>query len=257
MNGNWKDFLTSGNGLLTLKEIEYGPWPDQKICLSLPKDKTSFPVIVWFHGGGLVNGERQCPDVFLNGEYGVAEIRYRFSGEQFKATDSLDDAAKSVAWVMENAASFGGDPKKIIVGGTSAGAYLAAMVGMDPHLLKKYGFDHRKLAALVLVSGQMGTHFRMKADLKYQHDMWNPVIDEYAPLYYASPDLPPCIFITGDFGCDMPTRAEENAYFASVLRALGHKDAHHYVLGGHDHSGVCDNSDWLCAQFVNRILKDL
>lgn len=255
MRGNWEDFMSTGSKSFLLKEFAYGENPDQKIYLSLPKERTSFPMIVWYHGGGLIGGVREIPDSLFTGEYGIAEVRYRLSGNEFNGLDSIDDAVKSLVWILEHIESLGGNPEKIIIGGMSAGSYLAALVGMAPHLLGKYGYDNKKLAGLVLVSGQMSTHFQLKKDLNYHRQMWNPVIDEYAPLYYASPDLPPCIFITGDFGCDMPTRAEENAYFASVLRALGHKDARHYSLGGHDHSGAFESCGWLCLQFVNRIFK--
>lgn len=257
MRGEWDDFMKSESETFRKEEISYGKWPDQKIYLSLPKEKTSFPVIVWYHGGGMVGGTREIPDSLMNGEYGIAEVRYRVSDGQFNSTNSVEDAAAALAWVMEHVTSLGGDPKKIFSGGMSAGSYLAALTGMAPQFLGKYGYDHRKLAGLILVSGQMSAHFQLKTDLKYKHQMWHPVIDEYAPLYYASADLPPCIFITGDFGCDMPTRAEENAYFASVLRAMGHKDAQHYALGGHDHGGAFESCGWLCAQFVSRILKGL
>lgn len=255
MKGKWDDFMSQGSGSFRLQEISYGEHPDQKIYLSLPKERTDFPLIVWYHGGGMTGGEREFPDDLLNGEYGLAEVRYRLSGKEFKSVDSLADAARALAWVMQHAASLGGDPAKIFVGGISAGAYLAAMVGMAPHLLREYACDHREIAGLVLVSGQMGVHFQMKADLGYPQGMWYPVIDEYAPLYYASAELPPVIFISGDFGCDMPTRAEENAYFASVLRALGHKDVRHYPLSGHTHYGAFRSCGWLCAQFIERIRK--
>ena len=257
MQAEWKDFMSTGNGSFLLKEVSYGEHPNQKIYISLPKGKTSFPVVVWYHGGGMVGDEREIPDALFNGEYAIAEVRYRVSNGQSNSADSVEDAAAALAWVLEHASSLGGDPKKIFAGGMSAGTYLAAMVGMAPQLLGKYGYDHKSLAGLVLVSGQMSTHFQLKTDLKYEHQMWHPVIDEYAPLYYASPDLPPCIFITGDFGCDMPTRAEENAYFASVLRAMGHKDAQHYALGGHDHWGVFISCGWICTEFINRILRGM
>lgn len=256
MHADWDGFMTSGNDKFHLKIVSYGEDPEQKIHLSIPKGRKGFPVIVWYHGGGLVGGGREIPDSILNGDFGIAEVRYRLSGKKHNSLDSIEDAGTVLAWVFEHAGSLGGDPEKIFVGGMSAGAYLAALVGMDPHILEKHGFDHRKIAGLMLVSGQMGTHFQVKADLNYPHALWHPVIDEYAPMYYASPDLPPSIFITGDFGCDMPTRAEENAYFASALRAMGHKDARHYVLGGRDHSGAFESCGYLCRQFVQRILKE-
>jgi len=257
MRASWNDFRVSEPEKYELKKVSYGAFPEQEIYLALPKGKKNFPVVVWYHGGGLTGGERECPFRLWNGEYATAEVRYRLSGSQFKGTDSLQDAVKALAWVIEHIASCGGDPAKIFVGGMSAGAYLAAMVGMAPHLLGESGHDFRKLAGLLIISGQMTTHFQIKEDLGYEHRMFRPVIDELAPLYYASPEVPPCIFVTGDFGLDMPARAEENAFLAATLRVLGHKDAEHFSLRGHDHGGAFESCGYLILRFMDRILKGL
>ncbi len=255
MRTAWDDIAFLNQDLYEYEIRDYGTFPDQKIYLSLPKNKRNFPVIVWYHGGGLSGGERECPLSLWNGEYAIAEVRYRLSGKEFKGTDCIEDAAKSLAWILKELSAFGGDPEKVLVGGMSAGCYLAAMVGMAPHLLGGYGFDFWKIAGLVLVSGQMSTHFQIKEDLGYTRKNANPVIDEYAPMFYASAEIPPCIFVTGGFGTDMPARAEENAFFAAVLRSLGHKDAEHFALCGHNHGGSFDSCDFLINQFIQRILN--
>ena len=38
-----------------------------------------------------------------------------------------DQVCRAIAWVYRNAASFGGDPERIYVGGQSSGAHLAAV----------------------------------------------------------------------------------------------------------------------------------
>ena len=65
------------------------------------------------------------------------------------------------------------------------------MTGMDRSYLAAYGIDSRKLAGLLLVSGQMTTHFQLKIDLHYPQSQFEPVIDRYAPLGHLSPELPP------------------------------------------------------------------
>jgi arylformamidase len=49
------------------------------------------------------------------------------------------DIAKSVQWVHDHAAEYGGDPKKMLVMGHSAGAQLAALICIDDRYLKAEG----------------------------------------------------------------------------------------------------------------------
>ena len=256
MKGEWKEFRNEHPELYTQKILRYGDWKQQEIYLTLPKGKTGFPLIAWFHGGGMTGDFRECPSGFWNGEYATAEVRYRTSGAEFKSTDSLDDAAKSTAFLLEHIREYGGDPRCFFLGGMSAGAYLAAMVGMAPELLRRCGSDRNKIAALLLVSGQMTTHFQLKNDLHYLQSAYEPVIDEYAPLFHASCEIPPVIFITGESGLDMPARPEENAFLAATLRSLGHTCAKHYALSGHDHGGAFASCDTLLLNFMAEIRKE-
>ena len=256
MKGEWKEFRNEQPELYAQQIVRYGDLEQQEIYLTLPKGKTDFPVIVWFHGGGMTGDFRECPSGFWNGEYATAEVRYRTSGTEFKSTDSLDDAAKSTAFLLEQIPVYGGNPRCVFLGGMSAGAYLAAMVGMAPDLLKHYGSSREKIAALLLVSGQMTTHFQLKQDLKYRQSAYEPVIDKYAPLFHASREVPPVIFVTGESGLDMPARPEENAFLAATLRSLGHSCARHYALPGHDHGGAFASCDTLLLNFLAEIRKE-
>lgn len=255
---NWKTYFQLQPGRYEFSMLPYGKGlPKQELYLGIPKGKKNFPTVVWFHGGGLTGDGADIPMKLPNGEYAAVGVRYRLSDGTCTGLDSLEDAVLAVAWVMKHIAEYGGDPDKIFVGGTSAGAWQAAMVGMNPALLAEHGCDNRKLLGLLLVSGQLGTHFQVKIDLKYKKESWAPVIDDYAPLNYVSKNVPPVILITGEPGLDMPTRVEENAYMAACLREVGHPDVHHYILGGHAHGIVHLSSDMLLLEFIARQLQKL
>lgn len=249
----WKNSFALQPGNYDLSMIRYGDGlPKQELYLGIPKGKRNFPSVLYFHGGGLTDDGIEMPLRLIDGECAVIAARYRLSDGTYNSLDALEDGVLAVAWVMNHIAEYGGDPKKIFIGGTSAGAWLAAMAGMNPALLAGHGLDNRTLAGIMCVSGQMGTHFTLKADLKYKEHPWAPVIDDYAPLRYVSADLPPILLITGDFGMDMPSRPEENAYMAAALRAVGHQDARHHVLGGHAHGDIHFSSDRLMMNFIAR-----
>jgi acetyl esterase/lipase len=233
--------------------LEYGEFEQQKIYFNFPAGKTACPLVIWLHGGGLTMDTRSYPRDLWNGEYAGAEVRYRISNGTFNALDSLADAAAAVALILKNLNSLNVDPENVFLGGMSAGAYLAAMVDMNPDLLAEHGEDQQKIKGLLLASGQMSTHFQIKKDLHYDSSDYKPVIDEYAPLYYTNQKIAPVLLITGESGLDLPGRPEENAFMAATLRALGHSAVRYYQLPGHDHAGVFDSCDYLLIRFIEDV----
>lgn len=100
-----------------------------------PKAATApLPVIVYYHGGGFVIADL---DVYNASAQGLAEqtgaivvsVAYRLAPEN-KFPVAHNDAFAAYDWVVKNAASFKGDPKKIAVVGESAGGNLAANVSI-------------------------------------------------------------------------------------------------------------------------------
>jgi acetyl esterase/lipase len=65
----------------------------------------------------------------------------------------IRDVAKSLGWVHKNIGQHGGDPNRILVGGHSAGAQLAALVCTDDRYLKAEGVSFTALKGCVPVDG--------------------------------------------------------------------------------------------------------
>lgn len=88
------------------------------------------PAIVYCHAGGFALGNldtdhRQCVELARRGRCTVVSVDYRLAPEhQYPA--ALDDASAVLRWVAANAAKLGVDPARLAVGGSSAGATLAA-----------------------------------------------------------------------------------------------------------------------------------
>ena len=127
----------------------------------------------------------------------MAAARYRLAPQAMPPAQ-YEDAAMVIDYVCKNIASYGGDPSKIIIGGLSAGANMAALTVFDEKWLKPYNLSYRNFLGVMLISGQMTTHFYVKELLKYPGANQLPVIDELAPMYHLKADLPPIFLLAGE-----------------------------------------------------------
>lgn len=96
---------------------------------------TDLPVVVYYHGGGWVIADLDVYDATpramakaLNAI--VVSVEYR-KGPENKFPAAHDDANAAWQWVVQNAASWGGDPENIAVSGESAGGNLALNVAIS------------------------------------------------------------------------------------------------------------------------------
>jgi acetyl esterase/lipase len=205
--------------------------------LYLPSQAKSFPTLVWFHGGGLTGGSKdgssKLAESFAKAGLGVAAVNYRLSP---KATYPayIEDAAAAVTWVHWHIAEHGGDPAKVFVGGHSAGGYLTAILGMDPQYLSKAGVEIGNVAGFIPVSGQMMTHYTVREERGIGR--YNITADEAAPIRYARAETQPFLVLYAEH--DMETRAEENIFFVSVLRATGNKQITDLLVHDRTHGSI-------------------
>lgn len=89
------------------------------------------PVVIAVMGGAWVIGHRawnaQLGDRLMDAGVLVFAIDYR-NFPQGKIPDMVDDLTRGIEWVFQNAASYGGDPSKIVLTGQSAGAHLSSLL---------------------------------------------------------------------------------------------------------------------------------
>jgi acetyl esterase/lipase len=105
--------------------------------LYIPAGGGSGAALLWLHGGGYVIGDVVQDDAFCSAtacELGVVAVstNYRLAPEHsFPA--ALDDAVAAWQWLQQSAASLGVDQDRVAVGGSSAGAGLAACLVQRLH----------------------------------------------------------------------------------------------------------------------------
>lgn len=149
----------------------------------------------------------------------------------------------------------GGDSNKVFVAGHSAGGYLSAMIGMDPRWLDARGINHKTLAGIIPVSGQVTTHFHVKKLRGDTGPEFRPFIDEFAPLYHSASNLPPICLILGDRRLEYKNRVEENALLDASLRNLGHPHVEFYEMGGLTHGTVGRGGLIPLENFVKKLAR--
>jgi len=113
-------------------------------------------VVVYVHGGEWTKGDKSEVSYkprFFN-EHGVVfvSVNYRLSGTA-KHPAQVDDVASAVRWVRDHAGEIGGDPRRLVLMGHSAGCHLVTLVGLDPRPLAKVNLKPSDLCAVVSWSG--------------------------------------------------------------------------------------------------------
>src|SRR5437016_8865269 len=130
--------------------------PRQKVDIYAPEGAKNLPVVFWIHGGGWQTGDRTDvqvkPQAFVDKGFVFVSTGYRLLPNVDMGT-IIRDVAKSVRWVHDHIGEHGGDPKRILVMGHSAGAQLAALICTDDRYLKAEGLSLAIVKGCVPVDG--------------------------------------------------------------------------------------------------------
>lgn len=130
--------------------------PRQKLDIYAPAGAKGLPVVFWIHGGGWQAGDKTSvqlkPQAFVGKGFVFVSTGYRLLPEVDMVT-IFRDVAKSLGWVHKNIAKHGGDPTRILVGGHSAGAQLAALICVDDRYAKAEGVPFAALKGCFPVDG--------------------------------------------------------------------------------------------------------
>lgn len=206
-----------------------GPGGPLALRIYTPEGEGPFPLIVYFHGGGWVVGDLDTQDMIARAlahanRAVLVSVDYRLAPEHpFPAAP--DDAWFATGWAAENASALNADCRRLAVAGDSAGAVLAAGVG-----LRARDAGGPVIAAQILYYGSCnypsvdtpsaiafaeGPILRRSDTEYYWHQyLRDPERDQHHPL--ASPqraqshrDLPPAFVGTPEVD---PSRDDAEAY---------------------------------------------
>jgi acetyl esterase/lipase len=162
-------------------------------------------------------------------------VNYRLSSK-VRYPEYVRDAAAAVVWVSRNIARYGGRPEALFVGGHSAGGYLTMALGMNPSHMKAVGGPSVPLAGLIPVSGQMATHYTIRAER--QDKGLGMRVDEAAPLNHVRPGLPPILNLCAEH--DDWKRLMENRTLEAYFKAEGLREAELHIIPDRDHGSIIE-----------------
>jgi len=140
------------------RDIPYADKPHERQVLDIysPAGAKNLPVVFWIHGGGWQAGDKSSvqvkPQAFMEKGFVFVSTNYRLLPDVEIAT-IFQDVARSLHWVHDHIAEHGGDPKRLLVMGHSAGAQLAALMCIDDRYLKAEGLSLDVIKCCVPVDG--------------------------------------------------------------------------------------------------------
>ncbi|MQA87927.1 MAG: alpha/beta hydrolase fold domain-containing protein [Streptosporangiales bacterium] len=146
------------------RDVAYGAHPRHRLDVFEPSDAPEGgplqqrPVLLFFHGGGFVGGDKNHPGAPYNDNVALYAVRhglvgvnvtYRLAPEAGWPAGA-EDVAAALAWARANIAAHGGDADQLYLMGTSAGAVHVASYLSHPEFHLPGGAG---VAGAILASG--------------------------------------------------------------------------------------------------------
>jgi acetyl esterase/lipase len=240
-----------------IRDLSYGPaGVRNRLDVYRPRGGTSgAPVLLQIHGGAWVIGEKDHQGLALMNTLAArgfvcVAINYRLSP---KATfpDHLVDCKRALAWIRDNIAGYGGDPRWVAVTGGSAGGHLASLAALTPNepsfqpgfeaadtrvaacvpLYGAYDFLHHNGVDVLQSKGGGFVETKvMKSSPREDLAAW----ERASPIRWITPDAPPFFVIHGAH--DSLVWCEGARAFVAALRATSRAPVAYAELPGAQHA---------------------
>lgn len=236
---------TPKDGLSVERDIAYGDDVRHRLDIFTPEAPLKrAPVVVYFHGGGYIAGERSpvpglvydnVPRFFARQEMVGVNATYRLAPEH-KWPSGGEDVGRVVRWLRANVERYGGDPGRIFLLGQSAGATHAATWTFIGSV---HGEAGPQIAGAMLISGVYAARhpdYSMETPRENQFAYYGDNVSKWAamaPFDYVRPDHPPVLLTVSEYEpyyFQWPTLA----LAASLLKCDRHMPRLHY-LPDHNH----------------------
>jgi acetyl esterase/lipase len=147
------------SGVNVVRDIHYASDPRQCLDVFVPEHAAGAPVVLFVHGGAFTRGTKSVDgEIYDNFLYWFAKqgcvgvnIEYRLAPAA-KFPSGAEDVALAVEWIVGNISKHGGDGKRIVLVGHSAGGAHVASYLTDPNIGLAAS---RSVVAAVIISGRL------------------------------------------------------------------------------------------------------
>ena len=210
------------------KDISFTPNQKLKLDLYTPKKKTTAAknVLVFVHGGNWESGSKSLYEFFGRGmarkEVITVVIDYRLYPDTTFAGMAMD-VARSIKWVKDNIASYGGDPNSIYVSGHSAGGQLAALIATDDSYFDALKMKNPIKGCLLIDAFGLDMYTYLKKEEKYKYEEYRTIFTKDqlewkrgSPIYQLHEGMPKFMLFVG--GKTYPNIVEGSNSFLSELK---------------------------------------
>jgi acetyl esterase/lipase len=204
------------------RDVAYGDGPRRKLDVYAPADAAGpLPVIVFIYGGSWATGDKDDYE-FLGAAlasrgFVTVVSDYRLVPE-VRFPSFVEDCAAAVRWVSDHGAEYGGDERRIVLVGHSAGAYNAMMLALAGDYLRAAGVATGSIRGAI---GLAGPYDFLPFDVDATRNAFGQAPDPQLtqPVHYAHADAPPLLLL---WGADDDTVGPRNLEsLARVQRAAG------------------------------------
>jgi acetyl esterase/lipase len=202
--------------------LSYGTLERQKLDVYVPEGTGGdLPVVLFFYGGSWQSGRRQdylFVAQALTARGCIAVIPdYRVYPE-VKFPTFIEDGASAVSWTRSKANDFGGDIDRLFLMGHSAGAYIAAMLALNPSYLKQVGMTTREIHGFVGLAGPYD-FLPLKSPKLKKIFGGADGIPETQPVTFARAQAPAALLLHG--ASDKLVGCHNTEHLAQRLRGAG------------------------------------
>ena len=228
--------LIMGDKVRRIQDLAYGAAARQQLDVYASRRAGgAAPVVVFLYGGRWKYGSKDdyllIGNAFVRRGWVTVVPDYRlYPDVLFPAW--VEDGATAVRWTVDNIERFGGDPRRIIVVGHSAGGHTAALLGLQEDYLRDAGVPPETVKGFVSIAGPVDTSWTAPdvQRLMGPREGWPRTY----PATHVDGDAPPMYFMHGTsddvvFAASSERLAERihrsgGCARAKLYRGLGHID---------------------------------
>lgn len=237
------------------------------------------PVVLWIHGGAWAGGWRDLMkpicDFTASFGYVSATASYRLMPVGVTFPAPVQDVADAVRFLRSHAADYNIDPDRIVIGGESAGAHLAMLVGLadSPELMASAPESEVSSAVSAIINIYGPTDME---DL-YQNGHWTnrSLLTDFigctpqacpdkwkasSPVNHIRADAPPVLILHGDFDPVVPFSQAQLLYDRSrevgAPVVLGRLEGAGHGWIANPYERTCQSTMPLIMMFLARVFPE-